>query len=411
MVNSQNKILFITTTSPAVNPRLVKELKLASSEAITCRFIYFRLGNWADQESEEMVNELEIPASQLDATRHNKWAWFLSTLIQLLSKSMCHLVKNLFLTAMALDRRSWILHRFLNKQAFRASLIVAHNPGALFPAWFYSKRHNIPFAFDMEDYHPGETNIPVRQKRSEFLLKKILPHSAYISYASPLIGEYALRLTDKPHPYHFLTSNSFPQDEFSLNPGVRQTGGKSASLKLIWFSQNIAAGRGLEMLIMAVTGLPEKIELHLVGNLYESFYEEWIKPHKEFIIVHKPVKRTELHRMLADYDVGLAIEPGKDLNNEIAVSNKIFACIQAGLYTLVTNTAGQRELIHKNPWCGVLCEPSELQIQSALESIINNLDQIRKNKEKRFEKAKALAWENESGKLLSVWEEVIPGNE
>ena len=44
------------------------------------------------------------------------------------------------------------------------------------------------------------------------------------------------------------------------------------------------------------------------------------------------------------YDVGLAVEPGFSLNNCIALSNKAFTYMLAGLAVLFTNTSGQRAL-------------------------------------------------------------------
>jgi glycosyltransferase involved in cell wall biosynthesis len=45
------------------------------------------------------------------------------------------------------------------------------------------------------------------------------------------------------------------------------------------------------------------------------------------------------------YDVGLAIEPGFSQNNRLALSNKAFTYMLAGLAVALTNTPGQRCLI------------------------------------------------------------------
>lgn len=48
--------------------------------------------------------------------------------------------------------------------------------------------------------------------------------------------------------------------------------------------------------------------------------------------------------MAEHFDVGLSVEPGFSRNNELALSNKSFAYLVAGLAVAFTNTPGQREL-------------------------------------------------------------------
>jgi hypothetical protein len=98
---------------------------------------------------------------------------------------------NLFLNALANSRRSLqIVYAF--KKTDKPDLIVAHNLGALYPAYVLSKKWQIPFNFDVEDYHPGEFirhDAKNEKARREFLMKRLLPKASAITCASPLIGE------------------------------------------------------------------------------------------------------------------------------------------------------------------------------------------------------------------------------
>ena len=57
-------------------------------------------------------------------------------------------------------------------------------------------------------------------------------------------------------------------------------------------------------------------------------------------------------RLAAEFDIGLALEPGGTPNNEIAQSNKVFAYLAAGTPVLASDTAGHTELLHQAGGCG-----------------------------------------------------------
>ena len=107
-------------------------------------------------------------------------------------------------------------------------------------------------------------------------------------------------------------------------------------MKFVWFSQQIDKGRGLELILPVLDQFRDQIELHLIGNPKKQFEEEFLEERK-FIFLHNTMPQSELHIILSEYDVGLALEPGKDLNNKLAISNKIFAYAQAGLHVLATD--------------------------------------------------------------------------
>lgn len=371
-----------------------------------CELVYFKLGAWSDRPSNEYVDSTRLRAHILDATKNSFRLWLVSTFVQILSNLFYTVFKSLKLAAFGEDKRSWILARFLNNNKPGYTLIIAHNPGTFFPAYHFGKKHNIPFAIDVEDFHPGETTDPKIRHKLEHLMGAILPHASYTTFASPFILQYSQQLMGINSRPQFVINNSFPGDEFSYIPYSSSTELKTGPIRLIWFSQNISFGRGLELIIEALRGLPERFELHVVGYLYESFNEKWIAPNKKFIEVHIPMKQKELHKMLSNYDIGLALEPGKDLNNEIAVSNKIFAYAQAGLYVLATKTKAQEHFIKENQWGGVVCGQTVLEMQNALREIAEGIDKIRAGRKVRFEEARSLAWEHESVQLTEIWREI-----
>ncbi len=151
------------------------------------------------------------------------------------------------------------------------------------------------------------------------MLKNLLQKADYITAASPLILQYSRDVTKSLNVPAEVILNHFPRYEFR-NPEVKH----SDKLQVIWFSQNISYNRGLEK-ILPVVRKNNNIELHLFGNCNDDFKKEFLSTQADNIFVHASLPQAELHKRLSSFDIGLAIEPGKDLNNELAVSNKMLA--------------------------------------------------------------------------------------
>ncbi|WP_439883016.1 hypothetical protein ACSX1A_07575 [Pontibacter sp. MBLB2868] len=301
------------------------------------------------------------------------------------------------------SKRSLLLAAELNKLKGNYDIVIAHNLAALYPAYIFAKRQKIPFAFDVEDYHPGEIVRDGSRNevfRRRFLLRKFLPLAKYISYASNLIGEHILAdLYPNQVDHHFLIPNCFPESEFASPLALVQPG----KLRLVWFSQYITSNRGLEELIEALKAFNGQFELHLIGTLKEHFKTE-IEKYKDFIFMYKAMKQVDLHRFISKFDVGLALEMSSvDLNKDIAVSNKIYAYAQAGLYILATNTKGQTGFVKQYPWSGEVVGQSTSHLVSALANLFRNRVAIRSGAADRYQKALLLSWVKESQKLVEAW--------
>lgn len=167
-------------------------------------------------------------------------------------------------------------------------------------------------------------------------------------------------------------------------------------LKCVWFSQNIGPNRGLEQIFEAAKSLSH-IEFHLVGNQNPEFLK--IITISDNIIFHDIMQQSELHIFLAKMDVGLALEPGKDLNNLIALSNKIITYAQGGLYILATDTFGQCDFLKSLDYNAGLIMTSSLE--NALQNLDNDLLSTN-SKIGRWKNAKFFSWDYEQLKLKEV---------
>ncbi len=396
----KKKLLFITSANLATNPRLVKEID-ALADTYEIDVILFRFIHWSSPIDEKMrLERKHISFTLLDVSKQNIINWVFYALLEKIGQQVWSIFKHsLPINALALSRKTIKITNFLKKNN-NYDLIIAHTISALYPAYKSAHRWHIPFAFDIEDYDPGMvfTGAGKHYKTiCETLYKNILPKAAYLTSASPLIGENTLQLI-KGHPHHQTIINSFPEEEFLCQKNKRQIEKLQHPVKFVWFSLTISFNRGLEEFFEAAKLLDYPIEVTLIGNIDPSFEKEIIEPinnnnHQINISIHPPLQQQKLHQQLNVHDVGLAIEPGIDLNNKLAISNKIIAYAQAGLYILASNTLGQNKFINEAPSRGLVSELTTTALKTAINQIHNNIDAIRQTTNERYEMNKPLAIE------------------
>lgn len=426
MTGKNKHILFITTANLATNPRLYKEACLAVDNGFAITIIQYILGNWSDEKSADLLahlkkrnNNTEVHMHAVDATRKNKIRWLYFGFLEKASRLFYPLFKNrLRLVAYAHSKRTAQIINSFHIEKDKYHLICAHNLGALYTAAYFSNKLNVPFFFDVEDYHPEECineDASNEKQRRIFLLQQLIPKAAFYTSASPLIGEYTEKLVGHKEK-HTVILNAFPKEEFNYTIVLPEN---EDELNFVWFSQNISLGRGLEQffdgLIYWLTKNPlAKISVTLIGNMYPQFQEYInvkIKTHElnKNILIHHipPVAQKELHQKLAEFDIGLGIEIVSDFNKEICISNKIIAYAQAGLFILATDTKAQVAFLKSYEGLGVYNPPNENGFAESLDFIWSNRELIRNQKKNRLKLTEELSWEKESKKLMVLWNQAM----
>jgi hypothetical protein len=398
------KVLFITSNNLATNPRIVKELQIARKN-FKCYVLSFKLSNWSDIIDNVLKASFpDVVFITLEAGRKPFFPWFTVSLMEKMAQIIYPLFKNnVWVNTVAHSKRSYLLWKTLKKLKGSHDLVIAHNMATLYPAFKYAGKENIPYAFDIEDYHPGEyisKDVESEKARRVFLLQKLLPTAFYVSFASPLIGEAILGIVPSLHSkIHFNLNNSFPTNEF-ISPFVKE----EKKLQFVWFSQNIGSGRGLEAFIPILYEFKDIIELTLIGSINEDFHRSFLVNYSEVIKYQEPLAQKELHIFLANFDIGLAIDLGtNDSNREICLTNKIFAYTQSGLFVVATDTLGQSQFIEQHPWCGKVTGYASGEIRELVKILINQRQIIRDTATERYTKSQALSWDLEQQKLLNVW--------
>lgn len=402
-VSAPPKILLISSGQPSLNPRLVKEADSLTNAGYDVTVLYSYWNDWGTQHDQELLASKKWKAIRAGGDPVQKRAaWFLSRLIHKTATMMLQRTGNYkYFADTATARASYFLIKEAKKH--KADLYIAHNLGALPAAVKAAGLYKKPSGFDAEDFHRQEVNDDTNSyhyKIVSYLEDKYLPGLNYITASSPLIAEKYAVLYKRT-----VTSilNVFPKTAV-----ISVIKNEDKPLRLFWFSQTIGPNRGLETIIEAIASARTAVDLHILGKFADGYGGHLLQLAQNAGITsndlyfHEPVMADELFKIAAQFDIGLASETGFCLNNNMALSNKIFTYIQSGLAVAASKTPAQSALMAQYPRAGKTYRNAK-----ELAAIITAYDQDREllfqTKTDAFKIGQSLLnWENEGQKFLAV---------
>ena len=392
MDNNITHICIITQSHICRNPRALKEATLLAANNYKVTIITSSIS--------AQLHEQDLSLIDAYPNINIKLVSRLSLTDRLLNKAGRFLTAKLGIqTALALGYGTYKYYNIC--KTVNANLYICHQElatymGTLLIAVGYKA------GFDLEDWY-SEDLLPVARKaRPEKLLKQIestaLNKSLFCLATSNAMAEKLSKvyLSEKPTVIY----NVF-QSRVDL---LQQQKTFAWPLKLCWFSQTIGPGRGLEHFFSVINSFHNPLQIHLLGNISPA-YKDKLKlffPKQHQLFFHSIVATHQLAEKIADFDIGLALEPNTPLNKNYTISNKFFQYIQSGLPVIATKTTGQEEAFEKyKPGFMLSQQPTHHEI-ALLEKWLNNPAELQAAKERAIAASKEYNWENESKKLLAI---------
>lgn len=293
------------------------------------------------------------------------------------------------------------LQRFL--EGSPARLTIAHLEIASYVAIrLLSQGRRV--AADFEDWYSKDLLPAARRYRPLPLLRRIertlMRSAAYVSTTSNAMAEALTAEYGGNVPV--VLTNSVPLRTF------HQRSREASSVpSMIWFSQTIGAGRGLEEFIGAWSRSKEASTLTLLGDCDASYRDHLLalvpearRPMMRFLA---RVSEGQLAQIVSSHDIGLALEPGSPPNKNLTISNKVLLYLSAGLAVVASPTAGQREVLSNAAGAGLLFRSEDSEAVCALDGLLQDREQLRLMQSAARRAAEhRYCWENEEPKLLDA---------
>jgi glycosyltransferase involved in cell wall biosynthesis len=407
------KVVIITSGQPSLNPRLVKEADILSDKDFSVTVIYQYWNDWGTVADLKLLKNKKWTAIHTGGDPDNKKFQYLISRIKHRISSLLakYLGLKYGIAEFAIKRN---VNGLLDKaKSIKADLYIAHNLGALPVAVLASKKHYAKCGFDAEDFHRQEqtdNKNSLAFRLAQFIEDKYLPDVHYLTVASPLIGKEYEKFYPKLNAV--VINNVFPAS-YIQEKKLRVEGEK---LRLFWFSQTIGKGRGIEDAIKAIASLKRRhISLTLLGNIDEVNQAYFLSLANDFRLQREqlnfisPIPSDKIFELANKYDIGLALESGFCLNNDIALSNKIFTYLTSGLAVIASETSAQKGFLEKYPTIGFSYPIGNVE---ALAILIDNYDTNRELLQQTKSASHSLAresinWELESKKFISLIEKTL----
>lgn len=404
--------MLITSGQPALNPRLIKEADALTASGYQVTVIYQYWNDWGTEMDRQLLSVKPWKAIRVGGSpRENKILYWTTRIWHKAAKLLFKQLRFKFkLAERTAGRCTFILLKEALQQ--RADLYIAHNLAALPAAVLAAKEKKAKCGFDAEDFHRNETsddpdNFDVLLKT--FLEEKYILQINYLTTSS-------LHIT-------MLYQNIFPDKKIitilNVFPKVKEVqtpvSKVNQPLKLVWFSQNIGLGRGLENVFKALEKLPETaFELHLIGFLSAEMKQylaeiSLTEDIRSKIIIHPPVHPDRLIQFISQFHIGLATETDYPLNRNVCLTNKIFSYMQAGLAVLASDTMAQSNLLSEHPEIGkIYAKNSFIDLSLILDGFYNNPELLLSCRKAAFKLGQtSLNWETESLKFLKIIKETL----
>jgi glycosyltransferase involved in cell wall biosynthesis len=359
------RIVVMTAGNPCYNPRPVKEADALGRAGHDVTLLTMAAAGGAREADRELTQGAPY--------RHEWVFWGLTAASSLRSRTRVWLARKAARAGFE-TRHSLGVIGPLERRAFamKADLFIVHTE---IPFWIGTRlmRAGRRVAADFEDWHSEDLLPQDRRNRPLRLLrgieKALVNGAAYTSTTSASLSNALSGRYGGPLP--LAIANAFPLQ------AAPRTAFRGPVPSILWFSQTVGPGRGLEAFVAgwALVGRPSR--LVLLGAVSDKtradllhLVPENLRERVSFVPAVSPL---QLPSFIAGHDVGLALEDPSIPNRDLTITNKILQYMNAGLAIIASDTAGQREALSFAPGAGVVCNTGDApRLAAEIDSLIGN---------------------------------------
>ena len=277
--------------------------------------------------------------------------------------------------------------------------ICAIDLDTISPCLAISKLKDIPRIYDAHEFFTGLKEVVTRPAVKKFwagIERMAVPKFKWGYTVSESIAEEFHRL----YGVNYITIRNIPV----LKPLDNLPG----SEKFILYQGAVNEARGFEYLIPAMKMIRYKLVICGDGNFMDQL--------KDLITANQVQERVELKGMLPPAElwkisqqatVGVAFPENIGLNQYLALANKFFDYMHAGLPQITVDFPEYKKLNDRYHVAVVVRDIEPKTIADSVNNLMNNdvlLEQLRQNCKKAREE---LNWQNEEKKLIDFYQNIF----
>jgi glycosyltransferase involved in cell wall biosynthesis len=306
----------------------------------------------------------------------------------------------------------FLLRFILIEAPQKASVYVAHNLDALLFTYLIAKLKGSKIVYRAHELYTEAFKLPfvsIWRKLESYLLKHVdATMTPNDERAEIMFAEYGAKV--KPTVvmncpwYKPPIKSTFLQDYLHVRGYDKQF--------IVLFQGRLVSYNGIEELIDSVPYFDNEIKLILMGPITPEYLNE-IKAKIELlaiknkVIFHESVPYDVLHQITASANIGVVLYKNINRNSYFCAPNKLFEYFMAGLPVVSSNFPGLIHLV-ENAGCGLVVDnDNPKQIAEAINYIHNNTESYESMRINALSSAQKYNWENESKKLVQVYENLL----
>ncbi len=344
-------ICLVSGSHLCTNPRLVKEANALQTAGFRVHVIAGR--NYLPNDPFDAVILKECKWDYTIVDYHVGWRSRIQRIVRKLSRIALSIIPRPPLWLAERAHHAATSQIATSAALIPADLFIGHTVVGLAAAGRAAQRNNAKLGFDAEDFHSQETveamHDTVEQKAIRLIESTLLPRCIHLTAAAPLIAEAYAKRYGIPHPV--TVQNTFPLSESVDEPLANISIGNP--VRFYWFSQTIGEGRGIEEILAVLGRMKTTATLSLRGKILRPDYVESLRETAKKsgfsgdLHFLPPAQASEMARLAAKHDIGLALESRQPPNRDICLTNKIYTYLLAGLPIACTATRAQSALANQ----------------------------------------------------------------
>lgn len=404
------RLCLLSHGQPAANPRLVRDANALDKAGHTVRVVTARFITNLIEHDEKVVNNAgwRYESVNLRDNNGNSFQWDIVRLRRRMSAELAGWLPLKSLVALGYAYGNPEVGRLAAKE--RADLYVAYQHNSLPAAARAARKNQSRFALDAQDLLADCPAEPIEFARH--LEKRYLRNCAYVSTMSKAAAKRLEETNNLARTPIVLHNTPSLLERTGIAPPTKRR--PSDPVSLYWFGQTIGAHSCAQQVVAAMPLLCKPVKLVLRGRPDEIFVNK-LRNQAEALGVTQQLQimpraePAEMVRLAAEHDIMLGTQPGTELFNQMAIGNKVFTGMMAGLALALSDTIAHRELMTETETCAFLFRDGDVEaLASQLNSLLSNREKLERMKVRSWELAESrFNWEEESKSLVSTIEDVL----